>query len=691
MEQYCIKLNRIILVTLLFVISVNCVAQVKSVSPIQVVQNPLAPLAPGEIKPTGWLKDWAVAAKDGIVGHLDEYDSPLSWKDNLFAKAWNANEIPYDARKVNPDGTGWPIEQSAYWLDGALRLGYILDDQTLINKIEKRLDIVVDGVNNGGDSFIYWVKGKPKDDFDGWAHSHMGRALVAYYQKTKKKEILDALVSVYKDYIPYGPLDGHVTALCNIDPMLETYAFSGNNRILANVKTAMDSVNNIIDGWSNKSEFFSGHMVVMYENTRLPSLLYPWTGDKKYLDATFNQYSWMKERGMQPYGVLAGMEHECGTGAFRKTETCNVACHLWNDMWFYRITGNGKWGESAELAFFNAAKGPVDRDFRSASYWQWPNRIIGSINTAEAYNYPYCAGNEWSRFGFANTLCCVANLCRPIPFYVTNMWMKTSDNGLAATLYGPCEVNTQLGNNTIHINCETDYPFNENITVHINPSAPATFPVHFRIPEWCTKPVLSVNGSAQKLKVDVNGFVKVIKKWSKGDLVILQFPMTPRFFQGREKDFPAEQKAYYAKDRWEFSIPEDVEGKIYAGLNLPYQSIYYGPLLFSLPIEDNGPIEVKGKPEWRYAIDNEDSLAGSDIKVVKGDMPKHWNWPLNAPIKLKVPAKKFDWKPELYAPLPDKSISEGTSATVTLVPYGCTYFRISMFPVTNRAWGGFKK
>ena len=66
-------------------------------------------------------------------------------------------------------------------------------------------------------------------------------------------------------------------------------------------------------------------------------------------------------------------------------------------------------------------------------------------------------------------------------------------------------------------------------------------------------------------------------------------------------------------------------------------------------------------------------------------MPEKWDWPLEAPIKLMVPARKFDWKPSRYVSLPDKPITEGEDELISLVPYGNTYFRISMFPNTEKA------
>jgi hypothetical protein len=67
-------------------------------------------------------------------------------------------------------------------------------------------------------------------------------------------------------------------------------------------------------------------------------------------------------------------------------------------------------------------------------------------------------------------------------------------------------------------------------------------------------------------------------------------------------------------------------------------------------------------------------------------MPATWDWPLDAPIALKVPARTFDWRPTDENPLPAAPVEGDKDETIRLVPYGCTKFRISMFPVTPRAW-----
>ena len=125
------------------------------------------PLKPGAVKPEGWLNDWAQKAATGITGHLDQHSK-------TFEKGWSGES--FEAMNVKEEGTGWPLEQSAYWLDGLVRLAWILDDPALKQKVKSRLDPIVEGVLNGGPSFIHW---RPltqlEKPFDNWAHSHMGR------------------------------------------------------------------------------------------------------------------------------------------------------------------------------------------------------------------------------------------------------------------------------------------------------------------------------------------------------------------------------------------------------------------------------------------------------------------------------------------------------------------------------------
>ena len=78
----------------------------------------------------------------------------------------------------------------------------------------------------------------------------------------------------------------------------------------------------------------------------------------------------------------------------------------------------------------------------------------------------------------------------------------------------------------------------------------------------------------------------------------------------------------------------------------------------------------------------------AETAVKRQAMPAKWDWPPEAPLTLRANAVAIDWSPAPEPPrLPPEPIAKsGPTETVTLIPYGCTRFRISMFPITERAW-----
>ena len=634
----------------------------------------LLPLPPGAVQPAGWLRDWARSARDGITGHLDEWHP-------TFAQGWKG--VPIQAPGAKPDGTGWPLEQSAYWLDGALRLGFVLHDEALIGKIRARLDPVVDGVNKAGPgaTFIYWKPGYKPDGFESWAHSQMGRALVALFQGTGERRVLDALVKVYADYPPrMGNIDlgdGQVSGLCNVDPMLETYSYSGDPRILDRALQAMSQpeVGRDIRRWETGG-LSPGHTDIFYENIRLPAVAYPWSGDPHQLNATLAAFKWLDENHVLPYGVASGEEFASGIGAFRKTETCDITSMLLATSWMYRIQGSGAWGDKMERAFFNAAAAAADRDFKAMCYYQSPNRIQSAALPCEQPNCPGPEGNRFHPLGCPTVLCCVGAINRIIPNFVIHMWMATGDNGLAAALYGPSTVEARVGAGMpVRIVTATDYPFGESVRMTVTPREAVEFPLYVRIPGWCGGSSITVDGAPFPATPDQRGFVRIARTWAGSTVVDVTLPMHPEVVRGYETEFPSANRDYFSFE----------PAQVFERRHLPYASVSYGPLLFALPIAEvdaNTPVKTA---KWRYAIAVDPRMRDEGIRVVRQPMPAHWDWSPDAPVALEAPARAFDWQPTDAQALPERPIEGPASETLRLVPYGCTKFRISMFPVTAGA------
>ena len=237
-------------------------------------------------------------------------------------------------------------------------------------------------------------------------------------------------------------------------------------------------------------------MVVIYEDIRLPGLVYPWSGDRRQLQATLGAVKWLDDNHMLPYGVASGEEFASGIGAFRKTETCNVTAMLLTTSWIYRIQGDGGWGDRMERAFFNAGAAPVARDFKTMCYYQSPNRLRADSLPCEQPHCPGPAGTRFHQLGCPSVLCCVGAVNRIIPNYVMHMWMATRDDGLAATLYGPSTVCALAGPRVpVRVTTTTDYPFDENLRMKIEPKEDVPFPLYVRIPGWCQQAEIRLNGA----------------------------------------------------------------------------------------------------------------------------------------------------------------------------------------------------
>ncbi|MCZ7539205.1 MAG: hypothetical protein M5U29_04665 [Anaerolineae bacterium] len=76
-----------------------------------------------------------------------------------------------------------------------------------------------------------------------------------------------------------------------------------------------------------------------------------------------------------PHGVPVSDEWYGPTGAFRGSETCDVAGYVWSQISLLLVSGEGRMADRAERAFFNAGPATVARDFKTHVYFQSPDRF----------------------------------------------------------------------------------------------------------------------------------------------------------------------------------------------------------------------------------------------------------------------------------------------------------------------------
>ena len=613
-------------------------------------------LRPGEVKPRGWLRDWCVTAKNGYISRMDEVD-------HAFPRAWNRDFHPRGKYLDWTDSQkgAWCTEGGAYWFEGLVRLAWELDDPELKAYAKKRLEPLLDRMNPKAIGFVYWMDRTDPAQMDEIEKANHGfilgasgrttRAMLAYWEATGDQRALQALKWCLDDprFYFFGNPVSLPAAGC------DTWRYCGDGALAK----AIDNFNakygeRTLKSWpalryghapdvgsllmtprphTKEWDWRWQHGVLCYESMLSFVKATQWTGYGKYLENVLGWLDVHARQTRQPHGVTVADESYGWAGPNRGTETCTVAGDLLLYATLAGVAGEGKYADHVERSFFNAGAACTSRDFMHHVYFQSPNRCGRGRGQPAAAVGPGAKGFDYSTKHWP--LCCTAALARILPGYVQWMWMKPADGGLAALLYAPNTLETVLGGTVVKVETKTDYPFGEKLEMSVNPVKPLEFPLKLRVPEWCRTPEIGVNGVAVNLCAGTDGFVVVNREWKAGDVVTLRFPMIPRAEPMRD---------------------QNADGK-------PYCSLSYGPLLFAygLPEQDENTAAANARTDW--AIDSSKAVEG--VEVVRRPMPARWDWPLDAPLKLRT--KAADGSP------------------LELVPYGCTKLRISMFPDVPKA------
>jgi hypothetical protein len=647
-------------------------------------------LPPGVVRPEGWLRDWCVAARKGVLGH--PYDYPNPEQAIVFGKGWTGEDTP-GAKGAGPHGRGWPAEQCATWLEGAIKLGVILDDQALVDEIKGRLLLVAENVLKAPDDafmFMWWTT---KDDYP-WAQTttpnkldwfdvqfgngNLGTAMATAYEITKDPRLLQAIEKAlrpnnphFKDKPGWFSVGGGDTTR---EGCLKAYAH-GADSMKDNL--AFSTMSGHAQNWLKENDGKTGNLLDFSKRTHTASYLYgrisaiagfPWgENNKPILEMEERMLRAVEQYYMLPSGAMQGDEDARGLGAYKGNESCTTMQIRWAGA-LLAASGRGYYGDRTEECLFNFLPACWTRDMQAYTYFSRLNN----------HDQPNMQG-QWYK-PLHGTLCCPGQMLKAMTYFVQNMWMATWDNGLAWTFYGPCSLKVKAGPGNgviVSLKGQTDYPFGESIALAVDPERPVTFPLRLRVPRWCDGFAVEVNGAAADAKADGSGFVELRREWKAGDRVEIQMPMTPRVHVARE-----------------------LEGA-------PFAAVRYGPLCMTLPVEEAGKTEIDPAAEWKFAIDAPEG-AEKSWKVERAPMPAKWDWPLAAPLALKVTATRADWAPiqrkahdvaeELkrrdnvvthtqndVTCLPPQPFPDGSEKVeLRLVPYGCAKFHVTMFPITAR-------
>ena len=631
----------------------------------------------GDIKAEGWIKQQLEIEAQGVSGHFDELEP------NMIAK-------PYVTREREEQiHVSWSAEISATYWTGLVQLAFVLDDEKLKKKAEAWVNGVLAAQEPDGYMGAYQQTDNRMEDYNACGVGFAVRALIAYYEATGRKDVLDAchrgLLWFVKEW------KGHYTDYAGpilIESMAVVFLHTGDKSLLEWAESYMKWLDKN-SRWPNSVSAYlretinhcTIHAVAYGMALPMPAILYSCNGNQEYLQASINA----TEKVMSLCGQRTGApssnnEWLSPPGATCETEYCNFATFAQSFAWLAMIDGDAKYGDWIEKIVFNGAQGAKKKDGRAIAYMSSPNQVLATQNSSiygpradmEVYAPIYPVS------------CCPAQAVRVIPEYVRMFAMSDCDENLYFCCYGPCSMTTRAGGVNVKIEEKTEYPFNDEIEFNLSLERDAKFSLNFKIPTWCKSPSFFVNGQEIKDNFQPGTYFQINRSWKNGDSVRMEFPAEIQIHTVDDRDSANRQ---------------------------PY-TIERGPLLFALPINPKWN-EVKGSPltplpdgwswyeacpdyhlhdnihvfhegcPWNYALDMKDLSPTSEIRFLREDNPTGNPWE-KSPVSIEIPAHKIIHgfahnTQKTYEPYGGWELSDKIES-IRLVPYGCTNLRISYFP-----------
>ena len=183
-------------------------------------------------------------------------------------------------------------------------------------------------------------------------------------------------------------------------------------------------------------------------------------------------------------------------------ETCaTIGLMNWNHR-MLQFSGEGKYADVLERALYNG--------FLSG---------VGLDGEHFFYENPLASAGHHHRESWFTCPCCPPNIARTLAS-LGGYFYSTGANDLWVHLYGQGIAKMQVNDGLeVSIRQVTNYPWEGNVRLEISPASPGRFTLHLRVPEWCERRQVVVNGETVGELSTTNGYIHLTREWQPGDVV----------------------------------------------------------------------------------------------------------------------------------------------------------------------------
>lgn len=381
--------------------------------------------------------------------------------------------------------------------------------------------------------------------WDIWGRKYCMLGLIAYYELTNDKVALNAavreadfLIKELNDKNANIVLMGNhrgMAASSVLEPFCQLYNITGDKKYLAFAEEIVHSWETtqgpqLISkadvpvamrfpkpetnwyGWEQGQKAYE--MMSCYEGLLE---LYRISGNEKYKEAVEKTWQSIIDSEINIAGSGSAME-AWFSGKEKQTvpiahyqETCVTVTWIKFSQQLLRLTGEAKYADAIEQAFYNALLGAMKPD---GSDWAKYTPLMGQR----------LEGSEQCGMGLN---CCNASGPRGL-FRIPGTAIMKSDNGAYINFYidGAYHLKTPK-NNSLTVIQSTNYPVSGKIDLNIEIKKKESMEIALRIPSWSTNYKVLVNGELIDMsgKIIPGNYLTINREWNNKDQITLEFEM----------------------------------------------------------------------------------------------------------------------------------------------------------------------
>jgi hypothetical protein len=402
-----------------------------------------------------------------------------------------------------------------------------------------------------------WTDMSMHEDYNG---GHMIEASVAYYDATGKRQFLDVAIKWANHFDSlFGPGKKHwVTGHQELElALVKLYRVTNNKKYIDLAHWLLEERGKKLASgytWTDwkdtayaqdvvpvrEQKEITGHAVrAMYLYTGAADVA-AYTGDEGFMRAMRTVWEDVVFRNMYITGGIGSAGSNEGFSVDYDLpneqaycETCaSVGMVFWNQR-MNLLTGDAEYADILERSLYNGA---LDGLSLSGDRFFYGNPLASSGKNAR---------REW--FG---TACCPSNIARLVAS-IGNYIYASSDNGIWINLFVGNNSTIRVKETDIAISLETEYPWEGNVSIKVEPAKKIKTSLFIRVPGWARgtavpgglylfkdtswqKPALTVNGKLYEYNIE-KGYAVINREWKRGDIVYFSVPMPVKTIVARNE------------------------------------------------------------------------------------------------------------------------------------------------------------